>query len=575
MTISLTQVVGRVLAPSGAIPSHGRMTFLLSGWDTQGVAIIPHGPVDFQLDADGYLDAWLWPTATGSMNRVYRPSVTYWSAVTNRLETEEFPPITVPASASAINIAELLGGAVITPPPPDPPTDPYVILIAGQSNAAGVNNGGLNPASPRVQTWDGVTSAWGGSDYTGLPWSRSTPNGNGGNNNYALARAHRIADDTGRDVRIVFDAVGGTSIDAWVAAGTSSTRYAALKAKVEAALVTLPGKTAVDEIIWAQGEEDFTDDFATHLGNLTLLRNQLRAETWCGYIPPIYFMGPSPLHDRYQWQNAFQYFCAKVDSRCIYVPSNGLRTVYQANGVTDTPGTGDFTHFLGESLWEAGYYRISDAAPVETAPILFYGRGIGPASQADPTVLATFSSLVSFNSWTAANPPNGVSATGSITWGLNCNADGNYSYTFGDNCATDNVANYTILAGRDLSAGPDGDYCAGFGKDNVLSASYCLASGRGHTTADNYGVAVGSFSRYTTAQADSAILQVGIGTSEGARANGLTVRESGTVEIYAPSTAANPAQNEEIVFKRVNNTTLSVLMRGTDGTVRSVNLTLA
>lgn len=453
---------------------------------------------------------------------------------------------------------------------------PYVIVITGQSNAAGTNSGGPNPASTLVKTWDGITNAWGGSNYTGLPWSRSNPHGNSSNNNYALARAHYIADTTGREVYIVFDAVGGTSIDQWVASGTSSARYVAIKNKVQAALATLPGKTKVDEIIWAQGEEDFPDEFQTHLDNLVLLRNQFRAETWCGYDTPIYMMGPSPLHERYQWREALNYLCSKIDNRCILVPSHGLRTAYDTIGAgTPVPGSGDWTHFLGESLWEAGYHRIAAAAPSESAPSLHYARGIGPATPNDATVLATYSSIVSKDSWTALNSPTGPSATGSISWGLGCFADGNFSYTFGDNCVTDNVSNYTILAGRDLSAGPSGDYCAGFGRDHVLASSFGFASGRGHTISDDYGAAVGSFSLYTTAQVDPVRFQVGTGTSAGARNNGLTVRLSGSVEINAFSGVADPAQNEGIVFKRVNNTTLRVVMRGTDGVLRGGNITLS
>jgi len=452
-----------------------------------------------------------------------------------------------------------------------------IVVIAGQSNAQGVNDGGPNPASTLVQTWNADTGVldWGGSDYTAAPWTSAGPIGNGGNNNYALARAHRLADDEGYAVGIVYDAVSGTSIDEWVASGTSSTRYAALKTNVENALAEIPGKAVVDEIIWAQGEEDFADDFATHLGNLTLLRNQLRDETWCDWDTPIYMMGPSDLHDRYQWQNAMQYFCGRVDSRCIFVPSNGLRTEYQANGVTDDPGTGDFTHFLGESLWEAGYYRIAEAAPVEVPPQYFYGRGTGPALPSDDTVLASFESIVSRESWTSETPPNGPAASGSISWGFECVADGNYSFALGYQCETNNLTNYTLVAGRDVTTTANCDYSAGFGYQVSLDADYSFATGRGHTVSDGYGVALGGWSAYTSAQGDPVRLQVGVGSSSGSRQNGLTVRESGTVEIYAPSTANDPEVNEEIVFKRVDNTTLRVLMRGADGTVRSADLTLS
>ena len=43
----------------------------------------------------------------------------------------------------------------------------------------------------------------------------------------------------------------------------------------------------------------------------------------------------------------------------------------------------------------------------------------------------------------------------------------------------------------------------------------------------------------------------------------------------ASSNAANPSDNEQVALKRINDTTLRVLMKGADGTVRSVDLTLA
>ncbi len=451
---------------------------------------------------------------------------------------------------------------------------PFVLSQLGQSNGAGSNPDGPNPASTLVATYDAVTGALGGSDRTGLPWTRSNPDGNSGNNNYALAYAHRLAEE-GRAVIIVFDAVGGTSIDEWVASGTSSTRYAALKVKVEAALSNA-GLSTVDAMIWSQGEEDYPDSFETHLDNLTLLRDQLRDETWCEWHTPIYMTGPSNLHDRYQWQNALQYFCSRVDNRCIYVPSNGLRTEYDEDGTGGGPSSGDYTHFLGESLWELGYYRIPDAAPSESSPPLFYNRGAGPALPSDDTVLATFKSLVSRESWTSENAPNGPAASGSISWGSGCSADGNYSFAFGYDCTTDNVANYGIVTGRDVDADSSSDYFAGFGYQITLSASYVFAAGRGHTIADDFGTAVGGFSQYTTAEVDPVRFQVGIGSSSGSRNNGITVRESGAVELETPSGSTDPTNNGEALFRKVDgdNTKIEIAYRGTDGTVRTVQLDL-
>ena len=49
------------------------------------------------------------------------------------------------------------------------PDGPYLIAITGQSNAAGANADGPNPASALVQIWDGFTSDWGSSDLARSP----------------------------------------------------------------------------------------------------------------------------------------------------------------------------------------------------------------------------------------------------------------------------------------------------------------------------------------------------------------------------------------------------------------------
>ena len=406
---------------------------------------------------------------------------------------------------------------------------PYIILTTGQSNAAGANNDGPNPASPLVRVWDGVTSDWGSSDRTLAPLIRANPHGNLGNNNYALARAHRIAADTGRPTFVIFDAQGGQAIDEWVGSGTTSPRYAAILTKTFASftnpLLANVGKSQVDEIIIAQGEADFQSDFATYLSKVDLLRQQLRAETWCENTTPLYMMSPSDLHDRYQWRDAMRHLCMQIDTRCIFVPSNGLRTQF---GLT---GAGDYTHFLGESLWEAGYTRIADAKGSGGTPTCFYGRGTGPVDTTDATAMTTFRTLVSRDSWLSEIPPNGPAATGSISWGEQCAAEGNYTFALGYQCSTDNVANYGIVTGRNVIADSAADYFAAFGYQNTLSARYSLASGRGHTVCDEGGSAVGMFSQYADSEVDYVMFQVGIGASTSTRANAITARKSGQIEM--------------------------------------------
>ena len=406
---------------------------------------------------------------------------------------------------------------------------PYLIAISGQSNAAGANTDGPNPASSLVKVWDGVTANWGSSDRTAYPLIRANPHGNLGANNYALARAHRVSRDTGRPVLVIFDAQGGQSIAQWVDTGTASPRFQALAAKVTAALATplctSSNRMQVDEIIFAQGEADFESDFGTHLAKLKTLRSQFRAESWCGEETPIYMMAPSELHDRYQWRDALRHLCAEIDNRCIFVPSHGLRTEFSQTGA------GDFTHFLGESLWEAGFTRIADARSSEMTPTCFYGRATGAADATDETAMTTFRSLVSRDSWSTIVPPNGPAAVGSISWGYQCAAEGNYSFALGYDCTTDNLANYGLLSGRNLIADVNADYFAAFGYQNTLSARYTLASGRGHTIADEGGVAFGMFSTYLVPEADPVMMKVGAGTTSSSRKTVFGVRKSGRVEM--------------------------------------------
>ena len=198
-----------------------------------------------------------------------------------------------------------------------------------------------------------------------------------------------------------------------------------------------------------------------------------------------------------------------------------------------------------------GYTRMYEAFTSsvkreEYTPSLFLSRGAGTADRSDRTVVTTFSSIVSWDSKTSEYPVNSNAATGSISFGHACNADGNYSYALGYLCNTDNLCNYTGVIGRDLTANESADYSLGSGFQNALEAPYTTVSGRGNTVADSGGNARGTFCAYSTAEADPVIDQVGIGTSTGNRKNGFAVRKSGIVEmpelpVYADDLAAGSA----------------------------------
>lgn len=45
--------------------------------------------------------------------------------------------------------------------------------------------------------------------------------------------------------------------------------------------------------------------------------------------------------------------------------------------------------------------------------------------------------------------------------------------------------------------------------------------------------------------------------------------------VLAPPASATPADNGDLVFEKTSNTVLKIKLRGSDGTVRSVSLTLS
>lgn len=453
----------------------------------------------------------------------------------------------------------------------------YIICSTGQSNSAGANSGGPNPASSKVKVWDGATGNWGSSDYTQAPFSRPNPHGNVGNNNIALAFAHRLVDDGDADqVFLIHDAVGGRPIEDWVGYGVDSVRYEAIKRKVEAALtspeILATGKTKIDFLVWAQGEENaLTDTIVQYRDKFKTLDEQFRAEAWMEATTPMFVMGMSGLHTRYQvWQAQLNY-CENYNRNCIYVNSAGLKTQF------DVEGAGDYTHWLGPSLWEHGYTRIwqaKDERGVTHRDHLtpFYARGVGPW-KGESDAVALFSSLVSIDSATNKFPINAVAATGSITWGLNCAADGNYTLAGGHTVQTTNTCNYSAAWGRDITLNDIADYSAAFGFQHDLNESYQFASGRGHSLQHPNEFAIGRFSKYTEVQTNPVVGQIGIGT-QSTRKNAVTVRDDGAVEMYTGS-KHDPAQAKEMTFEYVSDTSLKIKMRGVDGTVRSVTLTLA
>jgi hypothetical protein len=206
-------------------------------------------------------------------------------------------------------------------------------------------------------------------------------------------------------------------------------------------------------------------------------------------------------------------------------------------------------------------------------PAAFWSRGSGPW-RGQPDAIANFKSLRSVESVSSTFPLNGNAASGSITWGYQCDADGNYTFAGGYQVTTTNLCNYSFGWGRSITFNDTADYSGGFGYQNNLTNTYQFAAGRGHTPAHSGEFVAGLFSKYTSTQANAVIAQIGVGTTSANTKNALTVRADGTVELNADHTS-DPAQNKEITFEWVSNTQLKVKMRGADGVVRSNTLTMA
>jgi hypothetical protein len=447
-------------------------------------------------------------------------------------------------------------------------TKPLLIVITGQSNAVGINSGGNNPSNSLVKTWNPATSSWvSGGQYTAAPWTSAVPDGNGGNNNFALSAAHYLAERTGRSVYIVFDAVSGQSITEWVPA--TQARYVGIKTKVANALASAEliaaGKTTIDFMIWAQGEENGAgvnaEDFATYLANLTALDTQLRAESWIDEFTPIYIMGMSPLHDRYQISPALQHFSNKSNGRWRYLSTRSLRTQYQ------TTGSGDYTHWLGDSLWQGGYNIIGPAflnnqiVNQEDVGSLFFSRGEGVANLADTIAISSFGSLLSWGSRTSGSTltetfsgngsttaflldyrgttissvlVNGVSKTSPTDYTLSTGTDQRITITFTvapsagtnniviDYGAAINAAASTGSLGWGYACYPDGNYtiAGGFitGTSNLCNYSIVYGRELWATDAADYSAAFGYQNELQN-------------TYQFAAGRGITLADSGTAAV--------------------------------------------
>lgn len=167
-----------------------------------------------------------------------------------------------------------------------------VLVASGQSNIASTNahasEGGDLTADPRIKIWNG--SAW-------VTWEPAAgiPAGVGAaGRNVILFQAAKEALRQGVPaVWCINDGHAGDPIAEWVATGTASPNWVALKAKLDGAFASVEFATLgigrVDGMIWGQGESDGSSTFSLtyYQTAFETLKSQLRALPYFPRTTPI------------------------------------------------------------------------------------------------------------------------------------------------------------------------------------------------------------------------------------------------------------------------------------------------
>ena len=132
----------------------------------------------------------------------------------------------------------------------------------------------------------------------------------------------------------------------------------------------------------------------------------------------------------------------------------------------------------------------------------------------------------------------------------------------------------TISAGTGLSGGGDltANRSIALANTTVTAASYGSASQVGTFTVDAQGRLTAA-SNTNIAIANTAVSGLGTMSTQNASAVAITGGSIGAVT-YQPSASATPASNGDMVFEITDNSTLTIKVKGSDGTVRVVALTL-
>lgn len=217
---------------------------------------------------------------------------------------------------------------------------PLILFCDGQSNAIGRNTDGPKAISPLVTVWNNRNDR-GDLAYLGdafVPVDFSQPPFVNNCNNMFVHLAHAIAEETGREVRMILNAKGNESIGSWFASSARQFMYLRGQAVLAAASVS-----KVD--VWArhQGEADSTADTNFFLARYQALHQCMLADGYIGFDTPYLCGGLAPKYP-------------KSDATLARIGT--LSPFHQYIQMSQLPLNGD-THFTGSSLAVAGGLMFS------------------------------------------------------------------------------------------------------------------------------------------------------------------------------------------------------------------------
>lgn len=263
-----------------------------------------------------------------------------------------------------------------------------------------------------------------------------------------------------------------------------------------------------------------------------------------------------------------------------WVPAGGIGTV---TSVDVSGGTTGLTASGGP---------ITGAGTITLAGTLAVANG-GTGQTSAQSAMNTFAGAVTSGQYLRGNGTNVVMAAiqaadvptlNQNTTGTAANVTGTVAVANGGTGATTAGAALTSLgaaasaitisAGTGLSGGGDltANRSIALANTAVTAASYGSASQVGTFTVDAQGRLTAA-ANTNIAIANTAVSGLGTMSTQNASAVAITGGSIGAVT-YQPGASATPASNGDMVFEITDNSTLTIKVKGSDGTVRVVALTL-